>query len=169
MAAITHQDEDHKLNTIRRHRFIDTEESDENLKSIFSNYGSIYIGKINNNTGNTVEFYNPYGGKSGSIQHGESESSNCRGYIPLYSYTQKYEIKYYNKALKTTKTIKIKDLDGNWLISFWQEGIDEDVRGARPPTLYCDSEIHLTLQDAGYEIFSFDYNCTQGRIAWQPI
>ncbi|KAJ7943702.1 hypothetical protein O6P43_033217 [Quillaja saponaria] len=104
-----------------------------------------------------------------AILPGKSDASDCTGNLPPWSCDKRYEITYYNEALRQEKKIKIKDLDGNWLVSFWQEGIDEDVRALRPRTLDYDSKIQLTLQVAGYEIYSMDYGCTQGRMAWQPI
>ncbi|KNA09821.1 hypothetical protein SOVF_150090 [Spinacia oleracea] len=143
--------------------------SDETLKALFSNYGWVWLCQITNKTGHNINFYNPYYGVTGYITPGATESYNSKGYLPYWSHSRRYEITYYNTAFEESKTMTIKDLDGNWLLSFEQPGVDEDIREVRPVFVLV-AGINLTISDSGYEIFSVSRNCMQSRISWQkPI
>uniref|UniRef100_A0A803L0P2 Uncharacterized protein n=1 Tax=Chenopodium quinoa TaxID=63459 RepID=A0A803L0P2_CHEQI len=141
--------------------------SEDALKSWFSDYGWLYICEIKNNSSNTITYNNPYHDKKGGIAPGATESKRCKGYLPLWSHSSRYEIKYYNQAFNEWKTMTIKDLDGDWLISFEQPGIDEDIREFRPVQLLSEARISLIINDTGYRIYGCDVKADLSRISWQ--
>ncbi|KAJ7964899.1 hypothetical protein O6P43_014633 [Quillaja saponaria] len=170
MAASTHhQVDEQELETIRRLRFVDTKQSDETLKSTFCYFGYIYLAKIINNSDKVVHFQNPYLDRSGDIQPGETEDAYSKGYLPYWSYIHRYEITYYNKVLKKEKKILIKDLEEG-LLSFFQEGNGEDIRDFSPYPPYSDSQIQITIQNDGYQIYILDGAATKraGGVLFSP-
>lgn len=61
----------------------------------------------------------------------------------------------------------IKDLDGNWWLSFEHDGVDEDIRAVRPPFIVTISGINLTITDTGYEIYSVSWSALNSRLSFQ--
>ncbi|KMS99165.1 hypothetical protein BVRB_2g047240 [Beta vulgaris subsp. vulgaris] len=141
--------------------------SEAALKSWFSNFGWVWLCQITNNSSNTVKFYNPYYDVSGEIAPGTTESYNSKCYIPLWSYSKRYEITYYNKAFKEWKKMTIKDLEGNWWLSFEHDGVGEDIRAVRPQAIVTVSGINLTITESGYEIYSVSRGCLNSRFSFQ--
>uniref|UniRef100_A0A803L0P3 Uncharacterized protein n=1 Tax=Chenopodium quinoa TaxID=63459 RepID=A0A803L0P3_CHEQI len=76
-----------------------------------------------------------------------------------------YEITYYTKAFDEWKMLKVKDLDGDWLVSFEHDGVDEDIRALHPKLL--KTFINLIIKDTGYEVYSPDWNCTLAALSFQ--
>jgi len=155
-------DDDEKLATIRRLRSDTTGKSDEEVLSIFSNYGWIYVEKITNNSIHKLHYYNPYLDNSGDIDSGKSEASHCTGYLPLWSYDHRYEIEYYNTVVDKKKKILIKDLEGDWLASFYQESNEEDIRDMTPE--FFKAFLTIVFTDDGYDVYESDRK--KGGVLW---
>uniref|UniRef100_A0A803M782 Uncharacterized protein n=1 Tax=Chenopodium quinoa TaxID=63459 RepID=A0A803M782_CHEQI len=104
-----------------------------------------------------ISLYNPWKDDIADVAAGHSESNRCRGYIPLQdSCSRRYEIKYCDKELEE-KSMEIGDdnFKGDWLICIQQnDGIKRDIWDVRPPEGRAFSEVELTIDDSGYEIFS---------------
>ncbi|KMS99168.1 hypothetical protein BVRB_2g047270 [Beta vulgaris subsp. vulgaris] len=131
--------------------FLGENPSQDTLKAFFGSYGWVYVCKIINDTSNNLTFYNPYKNKSGDIASGKQESDQTKGYIPYSSADRKYEIKYYNTALKQWNHMNIFDPDHDWLLSFQQPGLDIDDRQVEPVTGFT-SDITLYITDTGYKV-----------------
>uniref|UniRef100_A0A803LJE4 Uncharacterized protein n=1 Tax=Chenopodium quinoa TaxID=63459 RepID=A0A803LJE4_CHEQI len=77
-----------------------------------------------------------------------------------------YEITYYSEPLEWFKTMKVKDLNGDWLISFEHQGIDEDIQALRPASI-AKTFIHLIIKDNGYEIYCPERDCLRAAFVFR--
>lgn len=134
---------------------------DPSSETSLTDFGSLYLCEITNNSIHHIKFYNPSNNKTGRIKPGETESIDSKGYFPLWSHPRRYEITYYIENYKEWKSMTLKDLNGNSWLSIEQPGIDEDIRTI-------SSSINLIVKDNGYEIFSPEYSCTQAALILQP-
>ncbi|XP_056690907.1 uncharacterized protein [Spinacia oleracea] len=95
-------------------------------------YGWIKIVKIVNNTKIDVTFTNPNGDKTGTIEPGQSESTDCVGWVPYWDSSKKYTIKFFNDVHNEFKEISMVDLKGEWKLSLKMPEVQEDKRVVRP-------------------------------------
>ncbi|KMS99167.1 hypothetical protein BVRB_2g047260 [Beta vulgaris subsp. vulgaris] len=163
--ADVYEDSRYKTDELPAH--LGKDPSKETLQSWYSNFGWVWLCQITNNSSNTIKFYNPWYDVNGEIAPGKTESYNSKGYFPLWSYSKRYEITYYNQAFKEWKKMTIKDLDGNWWLSFEQDAVDEDIRAVRPPAIVTVSGINLTITESGYEIYSVSCGKLHSRLSFQ--
>ncbi|KMT08214.1 hypothetical protein BVRB_6g142680 [Beta vulgaris subsp. vulgaris] len=140
------------------------------------NFGFVILKKITNSSSNSVHFLNPFfptntGYTEGDIEPGVTEDKLCYGNIPYYSAPQKYEVRYYNRTLEEECVIYIKDLGGDWLVSFQQGDSVEHITDILPGARILSSAFQLFINNNGFELIQLGVDgltpaCRKGGLSF---